>query len=568
IVGKDSVNTDNIVDGAGTYEKRTRLGEKVTVTFGTDFNKKPNIDTVQGNITFYTDFFVVYANNRQTIDATTIDFSNINSAGIFFFFGRDAGDIIAVSQTKLSTGVSENYMFFGALYLNHEKDKVFGAEFSFDYTIDNIPSTQYYLMNTEGFEALNNTISLAPIYSGGTGLLPIYDNDSRKLKFNSAAFIVHGRKRYTIPANTTIDLDVKNAAGVCLFYDYINDEFITKDTRYNDAHYSNILIAISYYQDNYKRSRLLINSDYKETIQDEDSSDKGSNCSFSINRLEGDFPNSKLPGVGDSESPFDYDNDTHDVVYGLYDELMNANPDYITRKEWGRTDTDIPIYEYTFNPPRPSDLNVLKPYPKIIMGASIHGGEGLSVISLYYLMKRICEGWESDKTLEKLRHNFIFSICPIRSPQDYDDKTYVNSNGVNINRNFPYRWEERNDSTKGSEPFSEIESQVQRDIIEANDDAIHHIDIHVRGGRQQVDDDKMLDLRMGLPNEVQAAEETIEQLSRRWREQYPQLPDSFLGKCTYSNTTGATIGGYVRNIVGIPSVTWEGFSKSETMNET
>src|SRR5699024_2725740 len=166
-----------------------------------------------------------------------------------------------------------------------------------------------------------------------------------------------------------------------------------------------------------------------------------------------------------------------------------------------------------------------------------------------------------------LRNNVIFSICPIRSPRDYDNKTYVNVNGVNINRNFPYRWEERDDDTKGTEPFSEVESRVQRDIIEANKDAIHHVDVHVRGGRQRVDDDKMIDLRMGLPNEIQAAEETIEQLSRRWKEKYPHLPNGFLGKCTYSNSTGATIGGYVRNIVGIPSVTWEGFSRSDTMNE-
>src|SRR5699024_10619448 len=113
-----------------------------------------------------------------------------------------------------------------------------------------------------------------------------------------------------------------------------------------------------------------------------------------------------------------------------------------SKKELGVVGDDVPVYEYSFFPPRPGRIDDIKPFPKIVMGASVHGGEGLAVASLYYLFERICNDWESDKTLEYLRHNINFVICPLRSPIDYTDKTYVNRNGVNINRNFDWGWDD------------------------------------------------------------------------------------------------------------------------------
>src|SRR5699024_10442763 len=375
--------------------------------------------------------------------------------------------------------------------------------------------------------SLNSNVDMPPIYPGTSGIYPDYDPVSRELKFNKLSFIVYGKKRITINENTTVSLDVPNASAVALYYDFADSVFVARDTRYaDDVPGTSFLLAIAYRgSDNTRDKDLIINSNYTINgkpiympYKEDGDSDKP--YEFSIENLKGEYSETDLPGVGDEASPFDYENDNHEIVYGLYNQIMEGNQENIKRIEWGRTDNDIPIYEYVSNPPRPSGLGVLKPYPKIIMGASIHGGEGLSVIALYYFFKRMHESWKQNKTLSYLRNNVIFSICPIRSPRDYDNKTYVNVNGVNINRNFPYRWEERDDDTKGTEPFSEVESRVQRDIIEANKDAIHHVDVHVRGGRQRVDDDKMIDLRMGLPNEIQAAEETIEQLSRRWKEKY------------------------------------------------
>src|SRR5699024_2810622 len=173
VVGKNSVNKDNIVDGAATYEKRTRLGEKVTVMQPTNLSNLPNIDLNNKIITFYEDFFVVYGNKRQTIDATSISYEEVQSPGIVLYFGRDSGDIIAKSQTKLSE-VDESYMFFGAIYFNRDRNVLLGAEFSFDYTINGKPSIEYYLTKDEDFISLNSNVDMPPIYPGTSGIYPDY----------------------------------------------------------------------------------------------------------------------------------------------------------------------------------------------------------------------------------------------------------------------------------------------------------------------------------------------------------------------------------------------------------
>src|SRR5699024_10365651 len=314
-----------------------------------------------------------------------ISYEEVQSPGIVLYFGRDSGDIIAKSQTKLSE-VDESYMFFGAIYFNRDRNVLLGAEFSFDYTINGKPSIEYYLTKDEDFISLNSNVDMPPIYPGTSGIYPDYDPVSRELKFNKLSFIVYGKKRITINENTTVSLDVPNASAVALYYDFADSVFVARDTRYaDDVPRTSFLLAIAYRRlDNSRAKCLIMNSNYTINgkpiympYKEDGDSDKP--YEFSSENLEGEYSETDLPGVGDEASPFDYENDNHEIVYGLYNQIMEGNQENIKRIEWGRTDNDIPIYEYVSNPPRPSGLGVLKPYPKIIMGASIHGGEGLSV---------------------------------------------------------------------------------------------------------------------------------------------------------------------------------------------
>ena len=288
---------------------------------------------------------------------------------------------------------------------------------------------------------------------------------------------------------------------------------------------------------------------------------------FSVQKIGDTFPHGDLPGIGEPGSLFDYTNDNHELVYSIFDNLMAENPEYITRTELGKTDDGIPVYEYFFDPPRPGD-DYVEPYPKILIGASIHGNENLSTTALTLLFKRICEEWQDDPVLEYLRFCVRFAVCPIRSPRDYNNKTYVNVNGVNINRNFSNGWDASSDPTKGPEPFSEVETRIQRDWLYSHTDALHHVDCHVRGGRQMVADDRMMWLGMGRPNNSFHCANTIEQMSRRWKRKYPQLPDiPHYGYVTRTTGGNGTINGFCNTVVGIDSTLWEGFSMSTTMNQ-
>lgn len=286
--------------------------------------------------------------------------------------------------------------------------------------------------------------------------------------------------------------------------------------------------------------------------------------SFSTELLTGDYPDSDLLGIGDVSSPFDYTNDNHILVYGLFDQLMSVYPDYITKTQLGVVGGNIPIYSYNFTPTRAGNV-VVTPYPKILIGSAIHGGEGIAVATLYYLFKRICEDWSTNEQLKYMRFNINFKVVPLQNPIDYDDKQYVGLDGININRNFDWNWEEQTDITKGPYPNSELETQIMRDFWLANTDAIHYIDCHVRGGRQTVTDDKIIWLNQISLSSCSVGATTIEQITRRWRAKYPQLPSiPFYGYGTIGvGTTNAH--GYAHNVIGIESTVWEGFSASTTM---
>lgn len=68
-----------------------------------------------------------------------------------------------------------------------------------------------------------------------------------------------------------------------------------------------------------------------------------------------------------------------------------------------------------------------------------------------------------------LRAAFDFFAIPLVTPCAYEAGTYVNANGVNVNRNFDNEWDEfivtSPEQEKGSAPFSEPESRIVRDAV-------------------------------------------------------------------------------------------------------
>ncbi|MDK7476417.1 M14 family metallopeptidase, partial [Bacillus paranthracis] len=132
-----------------------------------------------------------------------------------------------------------------------------------------------------------------------------------------------------------------------------------------------------------------------------------------------------------------------DKVYSNYDELMNSTSQYITKTLLGKDATgQHDIYKYTFVPVKPRQMTTTTKLPKLVFISNLHGHEKITTYSLYRFMRAICNDWKTDETLEYLRWNVEFVIIPVANPAGFVNNTRVNGNGVDLNRNFDYKWEE------------------------------------------------------------------------------------------------------------------------------
>lgn len=95
-----------------------------------------------------------------------------------------------------------------------------------------------------------------------------------------------------------------------------------------------------------------------------------------------------------------------------------------------------------------------KPFTLIIAG--IHGDERATVpIAEHFISRYVKTG------------NIAQPVCviPIANPDGYEANTRTNARGVDINRNFPYNWEENSHEPPGTAPLSEPESRALYDFL-------------------------------------------------------------------------------------------------------
>lgn len=562
-----------LAEGASSFTKRTRIGELATVILGGS-TPIPNIDLVNKRIVFADTFYILVGKKRYTISSgTTIDYTAATqfTPNPVIYFDTKTNSFIAKAQNGTDvSSVPESCVLFAFLVFFGGTTVLSNVFMNCRYTINGVDSTVYF-MNEETKNLINVPLGELPLITvSSSGQLPDLRTTSKEVVFPSTFFIFHRNQRYTVTNGITYDFGAKypSQSGVKLWFDTKNQStYMTNQTSSGGTTETSILLGVVYLVGD--TWRLNINSDY--TINGnplyvpygQSPSPENANYRFSLDKVYGNASDSNLPGIGDEDSAFDYTNDDHNLVYSLFDTLQQENPAYITKTELGLAYNDIPVFEYTFNPIRPTHSSI-KPYPKILIGAAVHGGEGLAVTSLYYLFNRICTEWQNDEKLNYLRHNINFSVVPLRNPGSYNEKLYVYPNGVNINRNFSYGWENSTDETKGTAPFSELETQIQRDWMVANQDALFQIDCHVRGGRQIVDDDKLMWLSCSTEEQAIIAGKTIETMNYRWHEKYPQLYGTqMLGYLTTGEANG-TLRSYAYRELGIPTITWEGFSRSTT----
>lgn len=204
--------------------------------------------------------------------------------------------------------------------------------------------------------------------------------------------------------------------------------------------------------------------------------------SIPVSKIKGTLSNSYTPfnviAYDGSDGNKNLDDFNLNDLYSKWDDLISKYPS-IKKSILGKDQSGV--YDFWKLEIKPDC-----PECKIIIGCNIHGngngGDSQNVsIAIYHFIKDMFENWKNDSILEWLYLNVHFIILPCENPYGYENKTRYNSRGVDLNRNFDFKWEEFSSSTKGSVPFSEIESQYIRDILIANSDACAYYALHSWG---------------------------------------------------------------------------------------
>ncbi|WP_172369561.1 M14 family metallopeptidase [Sporosarcina jiandibaonis] len=190
---------------------------------------------------------------------------------------------------------------------------------------------------------------------------------------------------------------------------------------------------------------------------------------------------------------------TVESFYQLYDDLMAANPEYISKKIIGysgtaeRTDdTSLPIYEYSFSPRR-ADIDIDDPAPIMLVQSAIHGNERIGAYATYLFFKDICENHITNEQLEFLRYNIDFKVLPIAGPYSFEHNQRKTAAGVDPNRNFDTDWffvEDDGNPTglfAGDAPMTEVETRyIDQWLASYKGKAFALIDMHNVSGSKVI----------------------------------------------------------------------------------
>lgn len=174
-------------------------------------------------------------------------------------------------------------------------------------------------------------------------------------------------------------------------------------------------------------------------------------------------------------------------VYALYDALVEAYPDYITKSILGQNSLGVDIIEYQFATgdyngkeyQRASDSEIAKPVILVISG--VHGYERTAVMSTYQFFRDLAN---SNTILAGLRESHTFKVIPVVTPYSFDNNIRVNENGVNINRNFDASWtltENDGNNYSGTSAADQFETQIVQSWILGNPNAVLFVDFHNSG---------------------------------------------------------------------------------------
>lgn len=304
----------------------------------------------------------------------------------------------------------------------------------------------------------------------------------------------------------------------------------------------------------------------------------GMNGGYNRQFLAPNIPDSYSPTAGSYGAITDILNvvsPTVSALYGLYDDLMERFPTYVSKEELPYKDQSgtYNMYCYTFAPEQmpihqASVLTFpLNSLPVVLLGGGVHGdgntGDDSSMIgTIYYFLKDLCENWKNNESLKYLRWNVIIKFIPLQNPWGYQNKTRKNSRGIDINRNMPIGWVYSTETTAagygGPEPLSENETKNIKYVMDNNSHAVLYFDIHSR--METVPQSRMMyyDVNDATPM-INIFRSSMPYVNAEWKKIDANLPDTINGDMTLDLNGSGCLFPYADSL-GINSAIIEGFS--------
>ena len=170
--------------------------------------------------------------------------------------------------------------------------------------------------------------------------------------------------------------------------------------------------------------------------------------------------------------------------YDALNTVINNSGGYIIKEVCGKDASGTyEIWKLTLR-----NSTEVKAPRKVLIDANVHNGQGDPIdpaFTVLWLCKFLSEKYKTDSVARYIRNNYDFVIIPLANPWGLDNKSYGNSNGVNINRNYDYNFVPNMsfnyNTTSGPEAWSEPETRYIRDMVLANKDAYFWMDLHSYG---------------------------------------------------------------------------------------
>jgi hypothetical protein len=173
------------------------------------------------------------------------------------------------------------------------------------------------------------------------------------------------------------------------------------------------------------------------------------------------------PSAGQPEAYHSYDEMKQDM------QALAEEHDVAEFRELGTTgsalDQEIFAVDVALNISERSEEE-LDQLPTLYVDGAHHGNEILSAEAAYYFLERVLENATEDPaTIEGKR----LLVNPIVNPDGYTQDQRENTNGVDLNRNYPFHWglygtsdQPFTGTYRGEEPASETETQTNIETME------------------------------------------------------------------------------------------------------